>query len=96
MLVMARGFDNHVIDVYFNTFAHQMTKDFVHQSLVGCSDLFKAKWHDPVKVISIICDESSFVHVRCGHGNLIVTGVCIKKAEDLVTSRAVNKSVNIG
>jgi len=41
MLVMAWGFDNHVIDVYFNAFAHQITKDFVHQSLVGCSGIFK-------------------------------------------------------
>jgi len=96
MLVMAWGFDDHVINVYFNTFVRQMTEDFVHQSLVGRSDVFKAKWHDPVKVISVVCDESGFVHVGCGHGNLIVTGVCVKKVEDLVTSRAVNKSVNIG
>jgi len=73
-----------------------MTEDFVHQSLVGHSSVFKAKWHDPIEVIGVVCDESSFVHVECGHGDLIVTGVCIKKAEDLVTGRAVNKSVNIG
>jgi len=58
--------------------------------------LTKAKWHDPVKVISVVYDESGFVHVGCGNGNLIVTGVCVKKAKHLVTSRAVNKSVNIG
>jgi len=93
---MARGFDNNVIVVYFDVFAHQMTKDFVYHSLIGCSDVFKAKWHDPVKVINVVCDESGFVHVGCGHGNLIVTAVCVKKAEDLITSHVVNKSVNIG
>jgi len=67
-----------------------MTEDFVHQSLVGRSSVFKATWHDPVEVIGIVYDESGFVHVGCGHGDLIVTGVSIKKAEDLVTGRAVN------
>jgi len=65
MLVMARRFDNHVIDVYFNAFAHQMTKDFFHQSLVGCSGVFEAKWHNFVTVIGVFCDESGFVHVGC-------------------------------
>jgi len=73
-----------------------MTEDFVHQSLVGCSSVFKAKWYDLVEVIGVICDEGDFVHVGCGHGDLIITGVCIKKTEDLVTGCAVNKSVNIG
>jgi len=44
----------------------------------------------------VVYDESSFVHVECGHGDLIVTEVCIKKVEDLVTGHAVDKSVNIG
>ena len=73
-----------------------MTEDFVHQSLVGRSSIFKAKWHDPVEVISVVCDESGFVHVGCSLGDLIVTEVCIKKDENLVNSRAINKSVNIG
>jgi len=72
-----------------------MTEDFVHQSLVGRSSVFKAKWHDPVEVIGVVYDESGFVHVGCGHGDLIVTGVCIKNAKDIVPGRAVNKSVNI-
>jgi len=96
MLVMAQRFDNHAIDVYFNAFAHQMTKDFVHQSLVGCSGVFEAKCHNSVKVIGVVCDEGGFVHVGCGHGVLIVTRVCIKKVEDLVPSRAVDKAVNVG
>jgi len=83
VLVMARIFDNHVIDVYFNAFAHQMTKDFVHQLLVGCSGVFEAEWHNSVKVIGAVCDESGFVQVGCNHGDLIVTRVCVKKAEDL-------------
>jgi len=73
-----------------------MTEDFVHQSLVGRSSFFKAKWHDLVEVIGVVCDEGGFVHVECGHGDLIITGVCIKKAEDLVTGCAVNKSINMG
>ena len=72
-----------------------MTEDFFHQSLVGCSSVFKAKWHDLIEVIGIVCDESDFVHVRCDHGDLIVARVCIKKGENLTANRAVNKSVNI-
>jgi len=73
-----------------------MTEDFVHQSLVSCSSVFKVKWHDPVEVIGVVCDESGFVHVGCGHGDLIVARVYIRKAENLIVGRAVNKSVNIG
>jgi len=45
---------------------------------------------------TVVYDESGFAHVGCGHGDLIVTRVCIKKAEDLVTGHTINKSVNIG
>jgi len=96
VLVMARRLDNHVIDIYFDAVAHQMTKDFVHQSLVGCPSILEAKMHKFVKIISVVSDESGFVHVGCGHGDLIVTGVCVKKAEDLVRNCAVDKSVNVG
>ena len=64
-----------------------MAEDFVHQSLVGCSCVFETKRHDLVKVVGVICDEGGFVHVGCGHGNLVITGVCIKKNEDLVTNQ---------
>jgi len=65
-----------------------MTEDFVHQSLVGCSYIFKTKWHDLVEVIGVVCDEGGFVHVRCGYGDLVIMRVCIKKTEDLVTGCA--------
>jgi len=53
------------------------------------------KWHDLVEVVGVVYNEGSFVHVECGHGNLVITGVCIKKTEDLVTCYAVDKSVNV-
>jgi len=96
VLVMARRLDNHVIDIYFDAVAHEMTKDFVYQSLVGCLGVLEAKRHNFVKIIGVVSDESSFVHVGCGHGDLIITEVCVKKAEDLVPSCTVNKSVNVG
>jgi len=67
-----------------------MAEDFVHQSLVGCSCVFETKWHDLVEVVGVVCDEGGFVL-----GNLVITGVCIKKTEDLVTGCAIDKSVNI-
>jgi len=82
VLVMAWRFDNHVIDVYFDTLTHQMTKNFVHQPLVGCS--------------GVVCDEEGLVHVGCGHGDLIVTGIYIQEIEYFISRRAVNKSVNVG
>jgi len=39
MLVMAWGFDNHVIDVHFDALSHQMAENFVHLPLVGCSSV---------------------------------------------------------
>ena len=96
MLVMAWRFDNHVIDVYFDTLSHHMTENFVDQPLVGCSNVFEAKRHNSVKIISVVCDEGGLVHVGCGHRDLIVTEICIQETECLISRRAVNKSVNIG
>ena len=87
MLVMAWRFDNHVIDVYFDTLSHQMAENFVHQSLVGCSGVFETKRHNSVKIICIVCDEGGFVNVGCGHGDLIVTGICIQETKDFIPRR---------
>jgi len=95
VLVMAWRFDNHVINVYFDTFSHQVTENFVHQPLVGRSDVFEAKRHNSVKIIGIVCDESGLVHVRCGHGDLIVTGIRVEKTENFVSRCAINKSINV-
>ena len=95
MLVMAWRFDNHVIDVYFDTLSHQMAEDFVHQPLVGCSDVFKTKRHNSVKIIGVVCDEGGLVHVGCDHGDLIVTKICIQETKDFVPCRAVNKLVDV-
>jgi len=73
-----------------------MTEYFVHQPLVGCSGIFEAKRHDSVKIIGVVCDERGLVHVGCDHGDLIVTGICVKKTEDFVFRCVVNKSVNVG
>jgi len=96
MLVMAWRFDNHVIDVYFDTLSHQMTENFIHQPLVGCSGVFEAKRNNSVKIIGVVCDEEGLVHVGCGHEDLILTGICIQEIEYFISRRAVNKSVNVG
>jgi len=83
VLVMARRLDNHVIDIYFFAVAHQMTKDFVHQSLVGRSGVLKAERHNFVKIISVVSGKGGFVHVGCGHGDLIVTRVCVQNMRTL-------------
>ena len=95
MLVMAWRFDNHVINVYFDTLSHQMTENFVHQPLVGLFGVFETKRHNSVKIIGVVCDEGSLVHVGCGHGDLIVTKIYVKKIEDFVSRCAINKSVNV-
>ena len=95
MLVMAWRFDNHVIDVYFDTLSHQMAENFVHQPLVGCSSVFETKRHNSVKIISVVCDQGGFVHVGCGHGDLIVTEICIQETKDFIPRHAGNKSVDV-
>ena len=95
MLVMTWRFANHVIDVYFDTLSHQMAENFVHQPLVGCSSVFKTKRHNSVKIIVVVCDEGSLVHVGCSHGDLIVTGICIQETKDFILPRVVNKSVDV-
>jgi len=95
MLVMAWRFDNHVVDVYFDTLSHQMAENFVHQPLVGCSSVFETKRHNSVKIICVVSDEGGLVHVGCGHGDLIVIRICIQETEYFIPRRAINKSVNI-
>jgi len=96
VLVMAWRFDNHVIDVYFDTLSHQMTENYIHQPLVGCSGVLEVKRHNSLKIIGVVCDEGGLVHVGCDHGDLIVTGICIQEIEYFISHRTVNKSVNIG
>jgi len=43
-----------------------------------------------------LCDEDGLVHVRCGHGDLVVPRICIQKSKHFIPSRVVNKSVDIG
>jgi len=74
---MTWGFNNHVIDVHFDKLAHYMAEDFIHQSLISCFCVFQAERHDLVKIVGVVCDEGSLVHVGCGHWDLVVSGVCI-------------------
>jgi len=87
---MAWGFDDHIVDVYLDIFAHYVAEDLVHYPLIRCSCVFEAEWHDFVKVVGVVCNKGNFVHVGCGHGNLVVTKVCIKKTENFVTGCTVN------
>jgi len=73
-----------------------MAENFVHQPLVGCSSVLKTKGHNSVKVVSVIRDEGGLVHVRCGHRDLVVSGICIQETKYFIPCHAVNKSVDIG
>jgi len=74
---MTQVFDNHVGDVHFDTFAHYMAENFIHQSLISCSCVSETEWHNFVKVVGVVCDEGGLVHISCGHWDLIVSGICI-------------------
>jgi len=65
-------------------------------SLNQCPCVLETEWHDLVEVVGVVCNEGGFVHVECGHGNLVITEVSIKKTENLVTGCTVDKSVNVG
>jgi len=73
-----------------------MAENFVHQSLVGRSSVLKTKGHNSVKVVGVVRDESGLIHVRCGHGDLVVPKVCVQETKHFIPCRAVNKSVDIG
>jgi len=57
-----------------------MAENFVHQPLVSCPSVLKAKGHNSVKVVGVIRDEGGLIHVRCGHRDLIVSRICIQEA----------------
>jgi len=93
---MTQEFDDHIVDVYLNTFTHYVAEDLIHQSLIHCPCIFEAEWHDFVEIVGVICDEGCFVHIGCGRGSLVVTRVWIKKTENFVNGCTVNYAVNVG
>jgi len=73
-----------------------MAENFVHQPLVGCAGVLKTKRHNSIKVVGIVRDEGGLVHVGCGHGDLVVSRICVKKTKHFIPCRAINKAVDIG
>jgi len=73
-----------------------MTENLVHQSLVGCSDVLETKRHYPIEVVGIVRDKGGFVHVRYGHGDLVVPRICIQKTKYFIPCCAVNELVDVG
>ena len=66
------GLAKNIVDVDLHGFAHQWSKYFGHQPLIGCSDILQAKRHYIVAVQSVRCNEGLFLYIRRVHGNLVV------------------------
>ncbi|CAL2237870.1 unnamed protein product [Prunus armeniaca] len=79
-----RGFDQHIVYVDFHGYADLLLENFVHEPLVGCSGVLQPKGHDLVAVGPSLDDERGLHLVIIVHHNLIIAGVSIHEAEQLI------------
>ena len=80
-------FYQHIIDVYFHGAPNQIFKDFVNHSLEGIPRVLEFEGHHLVEVDSPISNEGSFVFIWWVHLDLIIVGIGVYEAKELVAHR---------
>ncbi|KAI5335189.1 hypothetical protein L3X38_025322 [Prunus dulcis] len=81
---MLGGFDQHIIHVDFHGSADLRLENLIHKPLVGCSNILQPKRYDHVAVGPSLEDERGLCLVIIVYHNLIIAGVGIHEAEQLV------------
>lgn len=61
----------------FYFFAHFFHGNFIHHSLVRCTQIFQAKKHDVVLIVGSLNHEDCLVSIRLIHKYLVVYEACI-------------------
>ena len=73
VILLVKGFYEHVIDVNFHGLSELFGEHTIHESLIGGSCVFEPKRHYFVAVCAAICDECSLFAVVRIHHDLIVS-----------------------
>ncbi|CAL9000815.1 unnamed protein product, partial [Prunus brigantina] len=84
------GFDQHVVHIDLHSFADLLLDDFIHEPLIGCSNVLQPKGHDLVAVGPSLDDERSFRLVILVHQDLVIAGVGVHEAEQLIARSGIH------
>ena len=66
-----------------------------HDSLIGHTGIFQAKWHDIVGVSSLMGGERCLVYVFFSHFDLIITWEPVHKGEEHVGCNVINQGIDM-
>ncbi|KAI5321605.1 hypothetical protein L3X38_030676 [Prunus dulcis] len=88
------GFNQHVVYLDFHGFADLLIENFIHEPLVGCSDVLQPKGHYLVAVSPSLDDEKGLRLVILVHQDLIIAGVGVHEAEQLIAGSCIHKLVD--
>ena len=94
MKVGCGGLYQHVVYVYFHSFAYLLLEHPVHQSLVGGSCVLESKRHYPITIGSLCCNERGLFLVIGVHADLVVAGKGIHKTEKFMARGGVHNEVD--
>ena len=88
------GFNQHIIYVYFHSYAYLLLEHPVHQPLVGGSCVLESKRHHPITIGSLRCDERGLFLAVWVNTDLVVAGKGFHKTEEFMARCGVHDEVN--
>ncbi|KAI5324982.1 hypothetical protein L3X38_034055 [Prunus dulcis] len=83
----------HVVNVNFHDVADVTGEDFVDEPLVCCPRVLQTERHDIIAVQPFVCYECGMFAVGRVHEYLIIAGVGIHKAQQLVAGSGIHELV---
>jgi hypothetical protein len=86
--------DKDIIQIDNGKVIQEIAEDVVHQVLEGGWGVYKAKWHDPILVVTVSRSECRLPLVALGDADEVVAGTEIDLGEDGGGSEAVEELVD--
>jgi hypothetical protein len=87
------AFDNHIINIHFNSLPKQLREHFSDHSLVNCPGILQSERHYLVAEYSSGCDERGLFLVFFSQGDLVVPLESIQEAHSLVAGHRVHQLI---
>ena len=89
-------FDYHVVHICLHCFAALFLQACLNHALISCAGIFEPERHGVETEGAIWCDECRCGLVRLRHLDLMVSGVCDKETQGVVSCGSTNDLINVG
>jgi len=96
VLVTQIGLHHDVFHVDLHTLTDKTLEDLIHQLLVGCSNTLQIERHHLIVVVGVVHHEGRLLLIPRMHAYLVVARVSIHEIKDLMASRSIHQSVDVG